>query len=1212
MDKKNNTINKGFLTGFKNKKLIVFLAVIVVLIIGFAIVSATGGFGFFGVSAPSSGGGLVGYWSLAESDLYDTDIFQDLSGNGNNGTSANTPVYVSDQAGVPNQAMTFNGTTDAVNCGSGTTIDDIFDSGGTASAWINPSSDGEGGYGKIFSKWTGFSFDTREESGGDVKISFNYDFDGASDGRWATATAIIPINTWTHIAVNYDSDAAANNPTFYINGVPYTVASGLTEAQTPIGTRVSDAGATLYLGNNAATVFTFDGSISDVMLFSSTLTEDQVRQLYLSGRTTARIKVDARELITNGDFATDSDWDKANGATIAGGVGILDNTNASSLSQTGIIVVGKKYLLNYEVVSTDLSGGTFRISGMETTALTNAVGKYNRVITATGTYLRFIAFDNTSGTLELDNISIVDITNAITPKLQKGLILDMPLNSRYTEAGSGLITGDDSTFDSDTGNWTKGTGWTIGGNVASCSGAQSAYSNLLYADILTLGHRYYITADITRTAGTMYVKAGTSGNYETITSNQSIAFISTATGNDDLYFQANADFIGTVDNIIVKELDGITKDRTPQGNDGTVSGATIKYDGLVNAGAGIAYINQDKAYGTFEFSVNKGADGNLHYTEFIADSNDKSGDGYFFYVSNTEAVRLYRRDDGSGTIIMSSADSYVTINTDYRIKITRSLAGVFTVYIKGGAFGWDDWTTVVADSGSNPVTDNTYTTSNYLVADLDSGDTISNLKIDSKRISLAGAVQSTGTWTLTGDAYDFDGTDDYISITDTDDLSFGDGTDDNPFSISSWVYIDDATNFNIISKGIYNTDGEWRFYSGADDKVYFQFYDESVADTYVGRMFNTALTEGEWVSLIATYSGDSTSDSNSFFQDGIKIYLNGNRADNTDVESGAYVAMENLDHNVWLGRYNTDYANGQIRDIKVYNRVLNSGEIQSLSENYTDCPSDMVWVDYAWTWQSTTWSNRGGFCIDKYEASNGGGAYYVDINGDGDILDTAVDVYGDGTTFNETTATAKAVSEYNANPWISINQVNAKAACLAAGKRLATNYEWLLASKGTPDPHTSVPATGTESCQIWNTGAWPDYSGKKPDGSTWTDSPAGTNSIKTGTAVNCVSDAGAYDLIGNVWEWTDNVINGGLHPVTGAALPAQSYITGLDVYGIPSSTGSATTNYNYDHFWINAVGYRGFIRGGIWDLGSAAGLFALHLNYAPSITSFTLGFRCVR
>lgn len=74
--------------------------------------------------------------------------------------------------------------------------------------------------------------------------------------------------------------------------------------------------------------------------------------------------------------------------------------------------------------------------------------------------------------------------------------------------------------------------------------------------------------------------------------------------------------------------------------------------------------------------------------------------------------------------------------TDYEISgltIRRIYpADTFAVFIKGGSFG-DDWTLVstAGGSGTNPVTDSTYTTSEYFVLDLDAGDRIANIKIKS-------------------------------------------------------------------------------------------------------------------------------------------------------------------------------------------------------------------------------------------------------------------------------------------------------------------------------------------------------------------------------------------------------------------------------------------------------------------------------------------------
>ena len=896
-----------------------------------------------------SEGGLVGYWTFNESDLYDTDIFQDMSGSGNNGTSAETPSYTSDQNGVPSQAMTFNGTTDLVNCGSDTSIDNIFDGGGTVSAWINPSSDGEGDVGRIFDKRAGWTFYVIYENVGvGMKLRLWYDFDG-TDGYWTTDSTIISIGEWSHIAVSYDNDAVANNPIFYINGVPYTVASGLSENPTPVGTRVSDAGSTLYLGNAAAGAYTFDGSISDAMLFSSTLSEDEVRQLYLAGRTTARMKVDATNKIVNGDMELNSNWTGAGLTTceqstdqkhsgIYSWKNIADGASDSVKSDAFSLVDGHKYRLVAWVYGDGSVSIRSRVRdvtnginyGQTETTWAASWTQHETTFTATADTANAVynLYFNGAGTAYIDDVSIVDITNAVTPKLQKGLILDMPLNDRYTEAGSDLVT--NGGFDTDT-DWALGSDWTIADGVATSAGIAN---NEMSQDIGLLSNKIYgYSFEITSwTSGTEIRLYYNNGAFQKIVGVNGAAtytgtFVVSGNTNGLIYFGVAGDAIASIDNIVIKELDGTTKDRTPYSNDGTVEGATLKHDGLVNTGAGIAYINQDKAYGTWEFDVNKGADGNTVKVHFIETETDGSESGYAIRFSNDK--RIYLRVAGEPYNLFYTAASYILINTDYRIKVTRSLAGVFTVYIKGGTFGWDDWTTVVAGGGgSNPVTNNDYTTSNYLVADLDNGDTISNLKIDGKRHSLANAVQSTGTWTTTGGAYDFDGTNDYISIPDTDDLSFGDGTNDSPFSISAWVNMADASDFQVITKGVYNTDGEWRFYTYSDGTIALALYDENVASCYVGRRYITALGQNIWIHIVATYSGLGFGGT----PYGIKLYVNGveKTCVNWHSNPDSYVAMENLDHDVWIGRYSAYYANGQISRLKVFNRELSSGEVEYL------------------------------------------------------------------------------------------------------------------------------------------------------------------------------------------------------------------------------------------------------------------------------------------
>jgi hypothetical protein len=116
------------------------------------------------------------------------------------------------------------------------------------------------------------------------------------------------------------------------------------------------------------------------------------------------------------------------------------------------------------------------------------------------------------------------------------------------KVGSDL--GTNGGFGADT-NWTKGTGWTIGTGVASSSGVQTSDSDLYQSIAFTSGLNYIVTFTVTaRSAGKIQaVVGGTAGTERSSTGTFEESVEAGADGK--LAFRADADFVGSIDNVTV-------------------------------------------------------------------------------------------------------------------------------------------------------------------------------------------------------------------------------------------------------------------------------------------------------------------------------------------------------------------------------------------------------------------------------------------------------------------------------------------------------------------------------------------------------------------------------------------------------------------------------------------------------------------------------------
>ncbi len=242
----------------------------------------------------------------------------------------------------------------------------------------------------------------------------------------------------------------------------------------------------------------------------------------------------------------------------------------------------------------------------------------------------------------LDDVSIVVTPNGYKAGTLFGAI---PVPSE----GAELVTNGDFSADA---SWTKQTGWTISGGSANCDGTQTGNSGIIQQNgiagvslDLQVGKQYEMVIDITVSTGLItYIEVG-SNNYNddiTTTGIKTLYFSPTST-NDRISIVAGSTFVGSVNNVSVKEYTSADMDVTR-----ATAATRVDENGLVNYA---------EVIGSEE--VTNG--------DFATDSDWSKGTGWS--ISGGTAILDGTQTGGSS---LSSSNMTVTVGKIYKVTVNVS------------------------------------------------------------------------------------------------------------------------------------------------------------------------------------------------------------------------------------------------------------------------------------------------------------------------------------------------------------------------------------------------------------------------------------------------------------------------------------------------------------------------------------------------------------
>jgi Tfp pilus assembly protein PilE len=220
------------------------------------------------------------------------------------------------------------------------------------------------------------------------------------------------------------------------------------------------------------------------------------------------------------------------------------------------------------------------------------------------------------------------------------------------------------------------------------------------------------------------------------------------------------------------------------------------------------------------------------------------------------------------------------------------------------------------------------------------------------------------------------------------------------------------------------------------------------------------------------------------------------------------------------------------------------------------------------------------------------------------------------------------ISQTSGAPWVNISQTNAITYSAnvvgCTGCHLVSEPEWLTLAQNVLSVASNWSGGAVGSGYIYSghndnspvaalVADTNDGNGYGGTGNSATSSQRRTLTLTNGEVI--------WDLAGNVQEWTNAQVNTGQPGLSGYAFREWTAVTGTGTVSpspFPGAVAAAGGSWNSAQgiggLYSNSVDttLRGFFRGGYWASSSVAGVLSLGLNFTPSGTDPSIGFRVSR